>query len=454
MLAPLWVGLFPCFLIKNLRSSALLVCEELLTSPSLPYSSAHSLLLVTMTAVDSSMWLSAGNDADVYIYAPLMDRRLEATDEADFLPIHSLNFGNDSMVFDQMLSISLAQPASAPWTADGNAMVLYDSTQAVDAPRTADSNAMVLYDSTQAVDAGKTADSDAVILRDSIEIGKTICPKCGVSMVKRVLKRHMRQKHSDTGSSLYKCHECGKSFQRRDNWKRHLLEQHGDKSGEVGTVECMACGKVVRARYFKDHSSRKSCVAAQSRRASPTEKDVDISGRFLPETILDPFEITFQLCGELEHRSSHKYGWNDSWLPHWVWEMRGLVLRTLRVSGRGDVLAGAALLMAMLDLWIGQLRSALVHFHAVLAMVRNNLGPYMSWCDSMTSLRLIMMVGMMLEDIERHCWWMKAVDRGPGDLWRWCGQECREMDARVPLRVRNLVGAIETIYSHRQQGIC
>lgn len=75
------------------------------------------------------------------------------------------------------------------------------------------------------------------------------------------------------------CSVCVKTFIRKEHFKRHWLERHGDKVSEQ--YECQHCGKKFKRRYHLTRHERNSCTCLKVPKFSckicqaefPTEED-------------------------------------------------------------------------------------------------------------------------------------------------------------------------------------
>lgn len=138
-------------------------------------------------------------------------------------------------------------------------------------------------------------------------------------MLQKTLQRHVRSKHL---APAFPCDICGQTFKRKDSYDRHFAEQHGDEKDS--TIECMKCGKHIRARSLTDHLKSKLCAK--------TDALMDATGRFDIPTVVGMVDIISQLFVEVRKQFIPMKG-IDAYTED-IWKLRALALRTIHRRAR------------------------------------------------------------------------------------------------------------------------
>lgn len=182
---------------------------------------------------------------------------------------------------------------------------------------------------------------------------RTKCSICGLIVLQRTLKRHVRDKHDSQKTSL-ECANCNESCKRLDILNRHMNEQHGEESGQSGSVDCAYCRQIVRRRAWHDHLKKsQKCTAAReafkTSAVSPTAATRVDSSNYVPlswiglESVIDPeTSCCFAFASLYDAWSCHFYSENEpggpqrivlfveeNVLPREFWIFRGLAMRSI-----------------------------------------------------------------------------------------------------------------------------
>jgi len=133
---------------------------------------------------------------------------------------------------------------------------------------------------------------------------RTTCCSCGLELLKKTLRRHIRTKHFDTPT--LQCQACGKPCSRSDILKRHQ-KLHCTKGNNVA---CIYCGKSIGIRYLKYHFGTPGCIAARTALTTSAKSGVnpmlwqtariEITGRFGADSFQDALTTCSYLLGTLE----------------------------------------------------------------------------------------------------------------------------------------------------------